>query len=197
MSEEQIRALIKNFNFRLNADLINVKSMQYVLKHYDLFTKGIDVFNKYIDYNHAYMLNTGIIEYVLVKSNDYEEEENLEFMLLNYNYSVKQIAENLDVTNKHVNNQTLTKQIKNNEIDPYLIINMSKENIHPESWKNELEKMQKNEDSAHNYKISDLYTCRNCKEKNTRTYQQQTRSADEPMTTFVTCLVCYKTFTVQ
>jgi transcription elongation factor S-II len=37
-----------------------------------------------------------------------------------------------------------------------------------------------------------LFTCGKCKSKRTTYYQMQTRSADEPMTTFVTCLNCSK-----
>jgi transcription elongation factor S-II len=35
-----------------------------------------------------------------------------------------------------------------------------------------------------------FFTCGRCKSKKTTYYQLQTRSADEPMTTFVTCLNC-------
>ncbi|CAI2374823.1 unnamed protein product [Moneuplotes crassus] len=35
-----------------------------------------------------------------------------------------------------------------------------------------------------------MYTCGRCKGKKTTFYEQQTRSADEPMTTFVQCLTC-------
>jgi len=35
-----------------------------------------------------------------------------------------------------------------------------------------------------------FFTCNRCKTKKTTYYQLQTRSADEPMTTFVTCLNC-------
>lgn len=35
-----------------------------------------------------------------------------------------------------------------------------------------------------------MYTCSKCKGKKTTFYEQQTRSADEPMTTFVQCLDC-------
>jgi transcription elongation factor S-II len=35
-----------------------------------------------------------------------------------------------------------------------------------------------------------FFTCGKCKSKKTTYYQLQTRSADEPMTTFVTCLNC-------
>ena len=37
-----------------------------------------------------------------------------------------------------------------------------------------------------------LFRCGRCKSKKTTHYQLQTRSADEPMTTFVTCLNCHK-----
>lgn len=40
-------------------------------------------------------------------------------------------------------------------------------------------------------KIADgMFTCGKCKSKKTHYYQMQTRSADEPMTTFVSCLNC-------
>jgi len=35
-----------------------------------------------------------------------------------------------------------------------------------------------------------FFTCGRCRSKKTTYYQLQTRSADEPMTTFVTCLTC-------
>lgn len=37
-----------------------------------------------------------------------------------------------------------------------------------------------------------MFTCGKCKSQKTTYYQLQTRSADEPMTTFVTCLNCNK-----
>ena len=41
--------------------------------------------------------------------------------------------------------------------------------------------------------VSDgLFKCNRCKSMKTTYYQMQTRSADEPMTTFVTCLKCDK-----
>jgi len=39
-----------------------------------------------------------------------------------------------------------------------------------------------------------MYQCRKCKSKRTHTTQQQTRSADEPMTTFVVCVDCKSTW---
>lgn len=38
--------------------------------------------------------------------------------------------------------------------------------------------------------ISGMFTCGKCKGEKTTYFQKQTRSSDEPMTTFVSCLVC-------
>lgn len=50
--------------------------------------------------------------------------------------------------------------------------------------------MANNEDVDADY--SGLFTCGKCRSKKTTYYQMQTRSADEPMTTFVTCINCSK-----
>ena len=39
-----------------------------------------------------------------------------------------------------------------------------------------------------------IFKCRKCGEMKCTTYQLQTASIDEPMTTFVVCLVCHNTF---
>lgn len=38
--------------------------------------------------------------------------------------------------------------------------------------------------------VSDLFTCEKCNSRRCTYIQLQTRSADEPMTTFITCLEC-------
>lgn len=40
------------------------------------------------------------------------------------------------------------------------------------------------------YASTDMFFCRKCQKRKCTYYQMQTRSADEPMTTFVTCLNC-------
>lgn len=37
---------------------------------------------------------------------------------------------------------------------------------------------------------TDEFTCSKCKKNKTVYYQKQTRSADEPMTVFLTCVTC-------
>ena len=45
-----------------------------------------------------------------------------------------------------------------------------------------------------NIVYSDAYKCFKCGESKCKITQAQTRSADEPMTTFVVCVVCHNTF---
>lgn len=56
-----------------------------------------------------------------------------------------------------------------------------------------MEEVQSDWDLKHGaLKISGLFQCGRCKGSKTTYYQMQTRSSDEPMTTFVTCLACGK-----
>jgi DNA-directed RNA polymerase subunit M/transcription elongation factor TFIIS len=67
--------------------------------------------------------------------------------------------------------------------------------ICPEKWKKLIEdkKIRDKQKYEPNIEAStDNFTCNKCKSKKCTYYQLQTRSADEPMTTFVTCLECGK-----
>jgi len=48
------------------------------------------------------------------------------------------------------------------------------------------------EQLAKNELFDGVFKCGKCKSMKTTYYQMQTRSADEPLTTFVTCLNCEK-----
>ena len=43
---------------------------------------------------------------------------------------------------------------------------------------------------------TDMFQCSRCRERKCTYYQMQTRSADEPMTTYVTCCKCNKRWKV-
>ncbi|KAF8940730.1 transcription elongation factor [Dissophora ornata] len=54
----------------------------------------------------------------------------------------------------------------------------------------QLENMFKAKGAEEQQAETDMFKCGKCKGRKTRYYQMQTRSADEPMTTFVTCINC-------
>jgi len=57
-------------------------------------------------------------------------------------------------------------------------------------WKPHIEKRQRNEETRQNMATVDIFKCRKCHETKCRSYQLQTASIDEPMTTFIMCTVC-------
>ena len=66
---------------------------------------------------------------------------------------------------------------------------------HPERWQDLLKEVAERDKALHSKKktANTQMFCSGCKTKtNCDYYQMQTRSADEPMTTFVTCLECDK-----
>ena len=63
----------------------------------------------------------------------------------------------------------------------------------PTNWRKLIEKKMirdKNKYNTDKSGASEEFKCRKCGKRETNYYQVQTRSADEPMTTFVTCLNC-------
>lgn len=84
----------------------------------------------------------------------------------------------------------LTGNIKSQEI-----AFMTHQEICPEKWKQLIEDKKVRDKQKYEPNIeasTDNFTCNKCKSKKCTYYQLQTRSADEPMTTFVTCLECGK-----
>ena len=70
---------------------------------------------------------------------------------------------------------------------------MTHQELCPEKWGALIEakaKRDKNKFETNIAAATDTFTCRKCKSKKCTYYALQTRSSDEPMTIFVTCLDC-------
>jgi DNA-directed RNA polymerase subunit M/transcription elongation factor TFIIS len=70
---------------------------------------------------------------------------------------------------------------------------LSHQELDPVKWAPLIEKKNKREEymvTQHVVSTTDLFTCNKCKNKKCTYYQLQTRSGDEPITTFVFCVVC-------
>jgi transcription elongation factor S-II len=79
--------------------------------------------------------------------------------------------------------------------EPQEIISMSSQLLFPELWETILLNNAKKLamiGKEQNQQGTDIFRCGKCKKNNCTYFQMQTRSADEPMTTFVTCLECGK-----
>jgi DNA-directed RNA polymerase subunit M/transcription elongation factor TFIIS len=111
-----------------------------------------------------------------------------------YKMKAMQIYANID-PKSYIQNNNLLQKIKNNEIKPYDIAFMDHKTLYPEKWSSLLKDKSKRD--AVRYEVrteiaTDIYQCGRCKKSMCTYYQLQTRSSDEPMTTFVTCLNCQK-----
>ena len=87
----------------------------------------------------------------------------------------------------------IIEQIKSEEIKAHTVAFMTHQEMQPERWE-QLIKANiikcKNKFETNVEASTDTFTCRKCKQNKCTYYQMQTRSADEPMTTFVQCLDC-------
>ena len=90
-------------------------------------------------------------------------------------------------------NESLRKRLLSKSIRAHEVVFMSHQDIQPEKWNALLEAKRIRDESKYAPKLeanTDNFTCGKCKSKRCSYYQLQTRSADEPMTTFVTCIEC-------
>ena len=93
----------------------------------------------------------------------------------------------------NLKNPQLVEQITSKKIKPHEVAFMSHQQIMPEKWASLLSDKKIRDANIYAPKLeasTDGFTCRKCKSKECSYYQLQTRSADEPMTTFVTCITC-------
>ena len=109
-----------------------------------------------------------------------------------YLSKVRSIYSNLN-KDSYIKNTKFLTRIKNDKIDLKNIATLSVYDIFPENWKYMLELKSKRDKLKYELKpeaMTDAFKCRKCGSRSTSYYEVQTRSADEPMTQFITCLDC-------
>ena len=122
-------------------------------------------------------------------STKYVKENLVEEILEDiYKNKLNDLIANLDM--EKLNNNYLTDAILNNLIDLEKIAFLEPRYIFPDNWKKIIDRMNLIEDKKKNMSTTDIFTCKKCHKNKCSVYQMQTRSADEPMTTFVNCLIC-------
>ncbi|SCU83015.1 LADA_0C09208g1_1 [Lachancea dasiensis] len=93
------------------------------------------------------------------------------------------------------NNPDLKHKITAGDVTPDYLVSCDPKELAPEHLKKKLEEISKQnlfnaQGATLERSVTDRFTCGKCKEKKVSYYQLQTRSADEPLTTFCTCEVC-------
>lgn len=140
----------------------------------------------------AIKIESSIFEYALIYCLNNKYDKN--YIRPTYDEKLHFILSNLDETNTKIKNTTFKKNILSGKINPSYTAFLSPQQVHPEKWAYLIKKREYIEQRENNIAYSDAYKCYKCGESKCKITQAQTRSADEPMTTFVVCLVCHNTF---
>lgn len=93
----------------------------------------------------------------------------------------------------NISNPYILNEIMSDTLKAETLAFMTHQELNPDKWKKHIETKIKRDKMKYETKIAaatDTFTCGKCKSNECTYYQMQTRSADEPMTTFVTCINC-------
>lgn len=144
---------------------------------------GLSILNTYIPIKLGRKLEDAIykytVEYVRIKKLPQEYTQSV------YMSKLDDIYFNI----KPENNSDLLIKIINKEIDINKIPYMTPNELDLKKWDTIIKRKEYIENKK-NYCEESVYSCKRCKENKCHVYQLQTRSADEPMTTFVQCTKC-------
>jgi transcription elongation factor S-II len=146
-----------------------------------------------------------ISEFIITKKHSVNIEKGI------YNHSIR-IAESKNVVKKWENvyfvqiyidrfrsvfmnlkNPIIVNKLEKNVFKPHELGTMSHQELLPEKWEKLIIDKKEKDENKYLPKLdgnTDMFVCRRCKSNKCSYYQLQTRSADEPMTTFVTCVSC-------
>ncbi len=93
----------------------------------------------------------------------------------------------------NLKNHKLVEQVESGEIKSHTIAFMTHQEMQPERWDEFIKAKVIRDKNKYEQQIeasTDTFTCRKCKSKRCSYYQLQTKSADESMTIFITCIEC-------
>jgi DNA-directed RNA polymerase subunit M/transcription elongation factor TFIIS len=147
--------------------------------------------NILLDVDIALKIELSIFEYSLIYCQNHKF--NMEFVKSVYEDKFHNIVSNIVLT-PGIDNKTFKNLLLEKKINPSYVAFLSPSQIHPDKWQYFIKKKEYIEQKENNISYSNAYKCYKCGESKAKVTQAQTRSADEPMTTFVTCMVCQNTF---
>lgn len=145
---------------------------------------AIDIEAGIYEYTINYLTEKGVVDHRF---------ENAIFSKI---YSSTLISNYINLDKKsYIKNTRLLGRLKKKEFDPKTLAMMTREYKFPEHWKPYTDEKLKRDKALYETRTetaTDTFKCSRCRKRKCTYYQLQTRSADEPMTTFVTCLNCGK-----
>jgi len=163
--------------------------MKHIIQDPDMFRKNIQkkLLEKVKTQKNAINLEKGVFNWTIKECTNrkvVKKWENQYFVQI-YLDKLKSVYLNL---NEKIVAKLLSKEIKAEEI-----AFMTHQELDFERWEKLIQAKNKRTENKSETNIvasTDTFKCGKCHSRDCTYYQMQTRSADEPMTTFVTCIQC-------
>lgn len=155
----------------------------------NIVTKINGIIATSLDSNLATNIEKGIYNYSIKEASNHKiikKWENPFFVQIYYD-RLKTVIFNLKMI------PGLAEKLITAEITPQTFASMTHQEMCPEKWNELIYLKMKREESKYVNRVeasTDMYQCRKCKSRKCTYYSVQLRSADEPMTTLISCLEC-------
>jgi len=136
----------------------------------------------------AINLEKGIYNYALKEANNRKVVKKWDNP-----YYVQIYLDRLRTIYINLGKHTLLTSVKEGIVAVKTLAFMTHQEMQPEKWDALIQAKIKKDKSKYDTQqeaMTDTFKCRKCHSNKCSYYQMQTRSADEPMTTFVTCIEC-------
>lgn len=108
-------------------------------------------------------------------------------------YFVQIYIDRLRSVYMNLKDANIIKKLETGIFKPHELGTMTHQELSPDKWGKLISDKKEKDENMYVPNLdgnTDMFVCRRCKSNKCSYYQLQTRSADEPMTTFVTCVSC-------
>lgn len=159
----------------------------------DIRKKYLARLEEYIPHEYAKKTELGIYHY----AKQYCESQGECTVLAKSIYKLKanDIIFNIKDDNPTMANRI--ESIKNGKYNAYNLAYLRPEELNPDPWEEIINRRDKTEYTLNHLSTVTWKKCRDCKTDQYKHWKEQTRSADEPMTSFYQCKECGRTYRVN
>lgn len=147
--------------------------------------KQLELSNILQDINKAIEIENGIFEFALTYC--YTNDYGVSYINATYRDKYCNIVQGIN------DNELLKTKILTNKMGLKQMAFLLPSQLYPEKWECFIEKQRCIKERESNIVYTDAYKCYKCGEAKSKIVLVQTRSADEPMTMYIICLICGNT----